>query len=360
MTMQHLDRSLLERYAHGHVLGAEAHDVELHLERCALCRDAVEGLSSTNAHLPELESPHTRSASPWMRPALIVVAVVAITTVPWLLPSHDDDVLLTTGSVEDASQGAPLTVVSGTDPEPAGSDTIVAPTGPEIMAAVPIQQQLRIGNEPAIRKPPLKAGEVVVRRDTVIIAEVDPLPSRMERTDTNASRVPANVRDSRRLVFLHDLKLVHPDELYGSEPPPISNLGVSARFASPQDQAAAEPGSRPVSYLDHFNAALGAFASNDYKQALSDLRVVLAQYPNDVNALFYAGLSCYNLGLFKKAESYFARAAVHPVRTFDEEALWYQALSIERTEGFEAARPLFLAIAHSGGFYAPQAGFRSK
>ncbi|MEO8067766.1 MAG: hypothetical protein ABI599_08755 [Flavobacteriales bacterium] len=358
MTTQHLNRSALERYAHGRVLGAEAHQVELHLERCALCRDAVEGLANAKTTLPALENPHKGGSSKWMRPALIVGAVVAISVVPWLLPSHDDDVLLTTGNVEDAAQAA--AVVADVGPGNAANDNIVPPTELEITAAMPIKAQMQIGHEPAIGKPPLKAEEVVVRLDTVIISEVEPRHSSPEQDDTTASHVRGNVYDSRKLVFLHNLKLVHPDELYGSEPPPISDLGVSARFNSPEEQAAAEPETRPVPYLEHFDAALAAFAGSDYKRTLSDLRVVLAQYPNDVNALFYAGLSCYNLGLFSKAESYFERAAVHPVRSFDEEALWYQALSVERTEGFEAARPLYATIAHSGGFYAQQARFRSK
>ncbi|MBK6774753.1 MAG: hypothetical protein IPG74_02505 [Flavobacteriales bacterium] len=173
--------------------------------------------------------------------------------------------------------------------------------------------------------------------------------------DTVVVRTSSIALDSRQLVFLHNLKLVDPNELYGDHVPHINDLGVSARFASPEDQAAAEPETRPVQYLDQFDVALAAFSRNDHKRALTELRTVLAQYPDDINALFYAGLSCYNLGLYKKAERYFARASIHPVGTFDQEARWYQALSTERSEGAPAARPLFLAIAGGGGFYAAQA-----
>ncbi len=109
MTMEHLSRTLLERYAHGHVLGAEAHAVELHLERCELCREAVEGLAATKAPFPELENPMTgaRGAN-WLRPVLVVGVVGLISVLPWLLPSHDDEALLTTGSIEGATDGEGL------------------------------------------------------------------------------------------------------------------------------------------------------------------------------------------------------------------------------------------------------------
>lgn len=355
MTMQHLDRSLLERYAHGHVLGAEAHDAELHLERCALCREAVEGLATTKTSVPAWENPYARPTSKWMRPALVVVAVVAITIVPWLLPSHDDVVLLTTSTPED-EPAQPADAEAEGDP----LNAIVLPTEQEISSAVQIIPAMQIGHEPTVGKPPLKTEEVVVQRDSVVIEELAPRKLQLPSADTIRPHVEHALRDSRRLVFLHNLKLVHPEEIYGNHPPPITDLGVSARFSSPEEQAAAEPETQPVQYLDHFDVAMAAFARSDHKRALTDLRIVLAQYPDDINALFYAGLSCYNLGLFSKAERYFSRAAVHPAGTFDQEALWYQALSVERSEGDLAAKPLFVSIASGGGFYAAQAFAKVK
>lgn len=351
MTMEHLSRTLLERYAHGHVLGAEAHAVELHLERCELCREAVEGLAATRAPLPELRRPmeNGRGAS-WLRPVVVVGVVALISVLPWLLPSHDDEALLTTGNIDGGKTGeAPETLADNTP------NAIQLPTEKEITTAVQILPSQQIGHEPAMSKPPLKTDEVVVQRDTVTIEEVPVRVERPKPVDTMRVSTPTAVLDSRELVFLHNLKLVHPNELYGHDAPPISGLGVSAQFASPEDQAAAEPETRPVQYLDQFDVALAAFSRNDHKRALTELRTVLAQYPDDINALFYAGLSCYNLGLYKKAERYFARAAIHPVGTFDQEALWYQALSTERSEGIPVARPLFVVIAGGGGFYAEQA-----
>ena len=109
----------------------------------------------------------------------------------------------------------------------------------------------------------------------------------------------------------------------------------------------------------HYNAfmddALDKFVRNDHKGCLEELRFLLNQYPDDVNALFYAGLCSYNLGLNVRAKDFLHRAATHPVDVFDEEAQWYYALTLERIGDRDAAQDAFDRISQQGGFYAPRA-----
>ena len=100
--------------------------------------------------------------------------------------------------------------------------------------------------------------------------------------------------------------------------------------------------------------ALGRFAENDHKGCLDDLRFLLAQYPDDVNALFYGGLCAYNLGMYDRARALLHRAATHPVDVFNEEAAWYHALTLERL-GADGALDAFVRISANEGFYAEQA-----
>ena len=100
---------------------------------------------------------------------------------------------------------------------------------------------------------------------------------------------------------------------------------------------------------------MGDIASGKYRAALDELYFLLNQYPDDVNAQFYAGLACYRLGLFPRALHFLHAAAVNPVNSFNEEAVWSEALALEKQEGFTAARPVLQRIADAGGFYAPQA-----
>ncbi|QQR85265.1 MAG: hypothetical protein IPJ76_11635 [Flavobacteriales bacterium] len=352
--MEHLDRRTLEHYAKGQVLGADAHRVEVHLERCSLCREAIDGLKGSSQPLPDLKNPYAQKGSIWLKGSLVIAGCALLLFVTWLLNSTDDELLaVSRPEVSSTPTGHVEVETSLVGPEE-------LPTVQEISRAVPIAMAEQIGHEAVQAKPPIKTEEVVVARDTVFVQRVEVLDIAADRLDDPPREVLERRRDSRQLVFLHDLKLVHPDELYGDDPPAISDLGVSARYADKAAQDAAEPETSPVQYLDHFDGAMAAFARNDHKAALTDLRIVLAQYPNDVNALFYAGLSCYNLGLFRKAQRYFERAAEHEVTTFDEEARWYYALCVERTEGREAARQHFGNVVMGKGFYAAQALERMK
>lgn len=345
--MEHLDRRTLEHYAKGHVVGADAHHVELHLERCPLCRDAVDGLRDVAAVVPDLKNPYTGDGSTWLKGPLVVAGCALLVFVPWLMNSTDDVLLaVSRPDVPDARTAAP-------EEGGAAVRALDLPTAHEIHVAVPIAPMEQIGHEPEEMRPVIKEEEVVVLRDSIPVREVRFTPPAPRPDDS--THVPTPPRDSRQLVFLHNLKLVHPDELYGDDPPSISELGVSARFADKAEQDAAEPETSPVQYMDHLDGAMAAFARNDHKAALTDLRIVLSQYPDDVNALFYAGLSCYNLGLFRKAQRYFERTADHAITTFDQEARWYLALSTERVDGRATAAPLYEAIAKGRGFYAQQA-----
>jgi tetratricopeptide (TPR) repeat protein len=112
---------------------------------------------------------------------------------------------------------------------------------------------------------------------------------------------------------------------------------------------------RQMRYTPFMEEALSKFVRNDHKGCLEDLRFLMGQYPDDVNALFYAGLCCYNLGMNERAKEFLQRAATHPVSLFDEEATWYHALSLERLGDGDQARIEFARIAKAGGYYAERA-----
>ena len=88
---------------------------------------------------------------------------------------------------------------------------------------------------------------------------------------------------------------------------------------------------------------------------MQELEFLLKQYPDDVNARFYAAICDYQLGRYTEALEGFSRVATHEVDSFAEEARWYRALSTERAKGKETARALYQAVADGGGFYADRA-----
>ncbi len=110
-----------------------------------------------------------------------------------------------------------------------------------------------------------------------------------------------------------------------------------------------------MAYLPFMDAAMGKFKAHHHKGALLELRFLLDQYPDDVNALFYAGLCAYNIGAYERAENFLARTATHRIDTFDEEAQWYHALALEQLGDHSGAQQAFARIAAQGGFYATRA-----
>jgi hypothetical protein len=189
-------------------------------------------------------------------------------------------------------------------------------------------------------------------------------PARLEPARTGVDRdvpeaAPARAhqqRNGRQLMFLHDLKAVDPLELYPPDRLLQVRVGaVEAPYADAPSQSAARQVAPVMGYRDFLDEALGRFAEGDRRGCLEDLFFLLDQYPDDVNALFYAGLCAYELGLSDRALLYLQGARDHRVDSFREEAAWYHALALLRARGAEVARAELQAVANAGGFYAVRA-----
>lgn len=347
-----LSREQLRAYAEGRLDAAAAHDVERHLEADPLLRDALEGLQQPGA-LAGLEvlRGHAPSASvaAWIKWSLSAALVGAVGAVVYVITPADP--------VDERAIAAQV-IAPDVPTTPTG---IAVLDSVELANAIALPESLHIGHAPTDRHSLAQAhnNKVVdigpVERQS--IEPVEPKDIRPQAADEVRNATPEGPhRPSLQLVYLHDLKLLHPRELYGRSPE-IERLtnGLDARFATATEEAEARSQERRVAYLGFMDEALARFVENDHKGCLEELTFVLDQYPDDVNALFYAGLCSYNLGLNERAERYLHAAATHPLRVFDEEAEWYHALALERTGAKEAARAEFERIARSSSFYAARA-----
>lgn len=228
----------------------------------------------------------------------------------------------------------------------------------EIAAAQEQPAELRIGHEPSALH--TSAVAQAVEREHGI-DRVDPRKPVLNPVAPTADAKPIRItKTSRQLLFLHDLKVVAPQELYASDPLMLlADAHVAARYHDDRAQDSLSKETLTLAYTRFMEDALGRFVRNDHKGCLDDLRFLLDQYPDDVNALFYGGLCAYNLGLYDRADKLLQRAATHPVDAFDEEAAWYHALTLERFGQAEAAKEEFSRIASQDGFYAKQAASRT-
>lgn len=110
-----------------------------------------------------------------------------------------------------------------------------------------------------------------------------------------------------------------------------------------------------VPYYTYLNKTMSFFNASNYKAALSRFLVILEQYPEDLNALFYSGLSYYNLGKFENSMNYFQQVKTLDFEVFNQEAEWYEAKSYIQLNRKKEAKLLLDTIIMKGGFYASDA-----
>jgi hypothetical protein len=341
----------LRAYVEGRLNAAERHQVELHLEHDPLAREAADGLREAGAMagLGALHAARPAGAPAW--PWLAGAAVVLISGALWWTFSGTPEQVAHTDTTTH-------TTTLQTIPESSEADETTALQPAEIEAAVEIPETLYIGHTTTdLHARAATIAEAAVEREPITVERLEGIPPVLDTTVEPS--VPASVRSKRnsiQLLFLHDLKVVDPRELYRVDPLLMSDeRHVNANFADGEQQRNGQEPQRFSKYTPYMDVTLGKFVRNQHKACLEDLRFLLQQYPNDVNALFYAGLCSYNLGMNDRARSFFHRAATHPVQVFNEEAVWYHALTLSRLGEHTAATEAYQRIAAQDGFYAERA-----
>ncbi|MDA3911985.1 MAG: tetratricopeptide repeat protein [Bacteroidales bacterium] len=110
-----------------------------------------------------------------------------------------------------------------------------------------------------------------------------------------------------------------------------------------------------IPYMDFLAEALNKFDTENYQAALYDFRTILSQYPNDMNALFYAGLCHYHSNNQEKCIAVMDRVLNAKINTFDQDANWHQAMSYKAIQDIEQTRILLTKISQSNSYYGVMA-----
>ncbi len=344
-----LSREQMERYVRGELTPAEQQEVELHIAHDPLSADAMEGLRMPGAWagLDRMRAHRPADRGISGRTWLVMGAVVLTLIVAFRMTYSTTKQARVAATFDTpVATAIPVTVEDHTAFETELHQATALPES--------LRSAFRGGDRfiqpqdsavPAVREEPPPQAEVIPP------AAVIPAPVAEERPRSMPEPKPG-----RKLMFFFDLKLVHPKELYPIDPVlELADGSVDARFSDARAKAEARPQDVQVPYDRYFKSAMSKFARGDRQGCLEDLFVVLEEYPEDVNALFYAGLCCYDLGLFPRAAALLDRARSHPVDTFLEEAEWYHALAVERTSGRTDALPLLNSVVDRHGFYSARA-----
>lgn len=163
-----------------------------------------------------------------------------------------------------------------------------------------------------------------------------------------------------RILFIHEYKIVdytllRREDWSGFEP----ETGIDAKYedekAKENDKKLAKQDHQAISYLTFIDQSISAFDKGSYRLSEEKFSVILGQYPDDVNALFYGGLSSYQIGNYSQAILWFEAVLKQPITTFNEEAEFYLARSYKASKDIKVANDMFRSIISKGGYYANKA-----
>jgi tetratricopeptide (TPR) repeat protein len=137
------------------------------------------------------------------------------------------------------------------------------------------------------------------------------------------------------------------------EPMSLSN-GTTANFEGKNGQMA-EKEFESKNYFDYLNESLNLFQKGLFSMAISNFESILATYDDDLNALFYGGLSHFNLKKYDQAMTYFEKAMNNRFSNFREEIEWNLLLVYVEIKNFDKANKIKSEIINKNGFYAKRA-----
>ena len=110
-----------------------------------------------------------------------------------------------------------------------------------------------------------------------------------------------------------------------------------------------------VNYFNSLTNALVYFEKENYKMAAQQFDMILATYPDDVNALFYGALSHYNVKEYSICETKLQLLKLNHFTNFSEEQEWYLCLTYKALKKMEQYEELRKEIINKNGFYTIKA-----
>lgn len=197
-----------------------------------------------------------------------------------------------------------------------------------------------------------------------VVMEIDPQnvdPKKLDEIENIDEKkiVESNVK----MLYIKNLKAVDYSDFYTNHIAKKEWLmtGITAdKEDAKSDGAFNEQITKYIPYKEFLIESLTKFSKNDFKGSVTNLLIILQQYPDDINAAFYSGLCYYNLGKQRQAIAMFDKAISNSITTFREESEWYKCLSLIENGQREDAKVILKNIAAENGFYAKAAKEKLK
>lgn len=195
-------------------------------------------------------------------------------------------------------------------------------------------------------------------KTTTISTKVDTLPTN-EFNKIEQQKPNLNLRTKAKEINVFHFTLVDYRTLRSRPAIPTQQLELTGTSADKEsrDQEEAETSIKTVDipYMDYIEKTMYYLDHGSMKKTLNRLENILEVYPDDVNALFYAGFVCFQMGQFEQSIFYLNQLKPINISNFDQERDWYLVKNYLRTKQTQKAKELLKEIATSSSFYAKQA-----
>ena len=380
-----IDYQTLLDYHHKKLNPMQQHEVERHLTDCELCTEALEGIAmldttdSLNETMQQVSEKYPMqpksahlSINRWWYAAASVVLMVAV---GWVLSTYQYH------AKEELAQQLPAT------------------KNPAAHAAKPVEQKTNTAastreedNQPFIYQSISSApSHADMKQKSVVESNKK---ERIADQGAVALQTPASVSEAAPPTIATDVEekpvsdqatakpAIHAASVIKENNPSLKNIsgfktydytteyslrqsatdannGINANYETRKthEKSAAwnHIKSTDVSYSDFLEEALFNYKQKNYSSAIQKFQLILADHPNDVNALFYAALCYAENGQYDKALTLLNHLDASGNETFIQESQWNRALILLKTGEQSKAIALLRKIAAEGGMYATQA-----
>ncbi|GAB4133773.1 MAG: hypothetical protein Fur0041_06280 [Bacteroidia bacterium] len=342
-----LSAEQLEAYVSGKISGKEKQQMDRMLQESELSREALEGyllMPEATADLQELKNEiasrtaNGKGFTRGMAGAVIVVVAVLSIAAYLILPEEKQQPALPAVTESLPVQKPDQEVLSSRE------DHFVNPAVKEI--AVKEQKPAEVRTENG--------------KENAAAPENAQLPSITAEQIPVTPVVPEHPEPSynAQIGYVLDLKVTDFDKYYKTtvEVREPELTGVPAEFEDKNAERSVPAETvRMIPAEVFLREGLQAFIDGRYGRCISKMEVLLNENKDDVNAMFYSGLSYYKLEMHQKAILLFEKVLASANNVFHEEARWYLALTLDANGEKEAAQKLYQQIEAGKGFYSSKA-----
>lgn len=207
-----------------------------------------------------------------------------------------------------------------------------------------------------VKMKPLKEEGETTKENTDFI--IDPLPTKgIEKIDNKSGAL--STRKKAKEINISNFTLVDYRTLRGKPTIPSQQVELTGTAANLEGEESEEPETSirtvDIPYIDYIEKTMDFLDHGSMKKTLNRLENILMVYPDDVNALFYAGFVCFQTEQYEQSVWYLNQLKSSLLTNFDQERDWYLAKNYLKLKQFQKAKSLFNEIANGNSFYAKQA-----